>query len=179
MKFEDKRIEFAEWAALKPKTPWGALPLLEVGGKTIGQSMTISRYLAREGGLVGKNSLEQASVEEIVDVVTDFREKMVATNFGSDEAKAAATKEFGEKTIPSTLPALEKYAAANKEKPGVFVGSKMTLADIHFFAILEILVTGKMPTVLSTYPNLKKVYDGVAANPKIAEYIKKRPATPF
>ena len=31
-------------------TPWGGLPLLEVDGKKIGQSMAIARYIAREHG---------------------------------------------------------------------------------------------------------------------------------
>lgn len=179
MKYEEKRIEFAEWPALKPKMPWGTLPVLEVNGKALGQSMTIARYVAREGGLVGKNSLEQGFVEEIVDTVTDFREKMVGLNFAPEAEKAQVLKDFTEKTIPSILPNLERVAAANKEKPGVFVGSKITLADIHFFGVVEILVSGKIPTLLSAYPSLKKIYDGVAAHPKIAEYLKKRPATPF
>jgi len=60
----------------------------------------------------------------------------------------------------------------------VFVGAKMTIADVHFFSIIEI-IQGKLPDVLTPYPTLKKIFDGVAANPKIAEYIKKRPVTPF
>jgi len=176
--FEDSRIEFGDWPALKPKTPWGSLPVLEVDGKPLGQSMTIARYAAREGGFVGKNSFEQAQVESIVDQVTDLREKMIEMNFKPEADKPQAFKDFNEKTIPTALPALEKFAAANKEKPGVFVGGKMTIADIHFFAIIDVLQT-KVPDVLSTYPTLKKIFDGVAAFPKIAEYLKKRPQTPF
>jgi len=178
IKYEDKRIEGKDWPALKPNTPWGSLPVLEVDGKPLGQSMTIARYAAREAGLTGKNSMEQALIDSVVDMTTDFREKMITVHFKPEEEKAAAQKDFQEKTIPATLPALEKFAAANKEKPGYFVGSKTTLADIHFFSIVEILMANA-PNILSTFPTLKKVYDNVAANPKIAEYIKKRPTTPF
>ena len=31
-------------------TPWGTLPLLEVDGNVIGQSITIARFIAKEGG---------------------------------------------------------------------------------------------------------------------------------
>jgi glutathione S-transferase len=178
IKFEDNRIEGKDWPALKPSTPWGSLPVLEVDGKPIGQSMTIARYVAREAGLVGKNSFEQAQVDSVVDQVTDLREKGVPLNFKPDAEKAAAFKEFAETTLPAILPSLEKFAAANKEKPGLFVGSKMTLADIHFYAIIE-LIYAKIPDVLKPYPSLSKIYNGVAASPKIAEYVKKRPATPF
>jgi len=127
---------------------------------------------------VGRNSLEQASVEAVVDQVTDLRETLFGMKQKPEAEQAAAFKDFGEKTIPAVMGNLEKVAAANKEKPGVFVGSKMTIADVHFFSIVEIL-QGKMPNVLATYPALKKIFDGVASNPKIAEYIKKRPQTPF
>jgi len=65
-----------------------------------------------------------------------------------------------------------------QEKPGVFVGAKMTIADIHFFSVVEVL-EAKVPNVLSAYPTLKKIYDGVHAHPKVAAYLKSRPTTPF
>jgi len=180
MRYEDKRVEFAEWPALKAGTPWGTLPTLEVDGKTIGQSLTIARYVAREGGFVGKNSLEQALVESVVDQVTDMRETMFAQKKKPEAEQAQGFKDFAEKTLPPILANLEKFAASNKEKPGVFVGSKMTIADVHFFSIIEIFqAILKVPSALDKYPSLKKIFDGVAANPKIAEYIKKRPQTPF
>jgi prostaglandin-H2 D-isomerase / glutathione transferase len=178
IKFEDKRVEFKDWPAIKDSTPWGSLPVLEVDGRSLGQSMTIAKYVAREAGLHGKTSMEQALIDSVVDTVTDLREKMIEAHFKPEDLKAAAQKDFQEKTIPASLTALEKFAATNKEKPGFFVGSKITLADIHFFSIVEILMSSA-PTILSTFPTLKKVNDNVAANPKIAEYIKKRPQTAF
>jgi len=178
IKYEDKRIEFKDWPALKPTTPWGTLPVFEVDGHPIGQSMTIARFAAREAGLAGKNSVEQALIDSVVDTTTDLREKMVEAHFKPEDQKAAAQKDFQEKTLATILPNLEKFAATNKEKPGFFVGSKLSLADVHFFSILENL-KGNVPNILSTYPTLTKIFDNVAANPKIAEYIKKRPETPF
>jgi len=176
--YEDKRIEFAEWPALKPNTPAGTLPILEVDGKPLIQSLAIARYIAREGGLMGKNSLEQAHIDVVVDSVTDVREAFVRINFLPEAENAPALKNLVEKTLAAALPFLEKIAAANKEKPGVFVGAKISIADIHFFSIAELLQI-RIPDVLGPYPHLKKVYDGVAACPKIAEYLKKRPTTPF
>ena len=59
--YEDKRIEKEEWPALKASLPMGQLPVLEVDGKTIGQSMAIARYCARRFGLAGK----QLKVEKL------------------------------------------------------------------------------------------------------------------
>ncbi len=38
---QDKRVTPEEWAALKPKTPFGQIPVLEVGGHHVAQSGAI------------------------------------------------------------------------------------------------------------------------------------------
>ena len=53
-------------------TPCGGLPLLEINGTTIAQSMAIARFLAKTFNLAGKNLLEEAQADMIVDCVTDF-----------------------------------------------------------------------------------------------------------
>ena len=53
VQFEDVRFTNEEWAAFKPKTPYGMLPMLEVDGKLYGGSGPIARYVAEEYGLAG------------------------------------------------------------------------------------------------------------------------------
>ena len=64
-------------ASLKPALPYGQLPVLEVDGVTICQSMAIARYLANEFGLAGNSSLVRAQVDEVVDVINDLQTAMV------------------------------------------------------------------------------------------------------
>jgi glutathione S-transferase len=52
-------------------TPYGSLPVLEYNGETISQSMTMSRFLAREFNLAVKNNVEAAKADAIVDACTD------------------------------------------------------------------------------------------------------------
>lgn len=52
--------------------PGGQLPVLEVDGVQIGQSMTIARYLANKFNLAGTTPLEKARADMIVDCMTDF-----------------------------------------------------------------------------------------------------------
>ena len=63
--------------SLKPSLPYGQVPLLEVDGDTICQSMAIARYLASECGLAGSSSLVKAQVDEVVDVMNDLQDAMV------------------------------------------------------------------------------------------------------
>ena len=76
--FEDYRIkefpahivpgETPEWDALKPNTPYGTIPILEVdgNGEYLGESTAIARYVAREIGLEGKNNWEAAQADSII-----------------------------------------------------------------------------------------------------------------
>ncbi|XP_078702031.1 hematopoietic prostaglandin D synthase-like [Branchiostoma floridae x Branchiostoma belcheri] len=50
IKYEDVRIEGAQWPALKPNTPFGHLPILEVDGVTLSESATIARFVAKMAG---------------------------------------------------------------------------------------------------------------------------------
>ena len=63
--------------ALKPSLPFGQLPVLEVDGITIGQSMAIARYLANEYGIAGTSNMVKAQVDEVVDVMNDLQDAMV------------------------------------------------------------------------------------------------------
>ena len=50
----------------------GTLPILEYNGTTIAQSITIARFLAKEFNLAGKNRIEEAQADMIVDCVSDL-----------------------------------------------------------------------------------------------------------
>lgn len=60
--FTDKRYSFEEWPAVKPTTPIGQLPFLEVDGSVLPQSVAIARFVAKETGLAGNGNLEQVKL---------------------------------------------------------------------------------------------------------------------
>lgn len=53
--------------------PLGQMPILEVDGKRVHQSLAITRYLGKEVGLGGANSWEDLEIDIAVDTVNDFR----------------------------------------------------------------------------------------------------------
>ena len=63
--------------SLKPTLPFGQLPVLEVDGVIIGQSMAIARFLANEYGIAGSSNMVKAQVDEVVDVMNDLQDAMV------------------------------------------------------------------------------------------------------
>jgi glutathione S-transferase len=180
IKFEDNRIEGSEWPALKPSTPWGALPILQVNGKTtIGQSMPIARYIAREAGLAGKTSLEQALVDSVAETINEIREKVFPVYMiKEDDKKTAAATEFTTQYLPQMLTKIDKFHSSNNGGKGFLVGDKLTWADLHFYAAIEaaaFVVPQSAQVVKDQFPRLQQLYERVAAIPKVAEYLKKRP----
>ncbi|KAG8283971.1 hypothetical protein J6590_003662 [Homalodisca vitripennis] len=71
--FEDYRFGGKEWLTIKPNTPWGKCPVLELNGQKLTQNVAICRYLGKEAGLGGKDNWEDLKIDEIIDVLTDLR----------------------------------------------------------------------------------------------------------
>ncbi|KAI8521855.1 hypothetical protein Bbelb_016090 [Branchiostoma belcheri] len=93
IEYEDVRIEKPEeqWPELKPKTPMGQVPILEVDGTMLCQSNSIARYVAKVAGLAGKTPLDQARVDMIMDGMDDVGKKGNATHWEKDEEKKVTT----------------------------------------------------------------------------------------
>ena len=53
--------------------PMGQMPLLEIDGKKIHQSISICRYLSKQVGLAGTNDFENFEIDSVVDTCNDFR----------------------------------------------------------------------------------------------------------
>ncbi|XP_066263408.1 hematopoietic prostaglandin D synthase-like isoform X2 [Branchiostoma lanceolatum] len=174
--YEDVRVEGEQWQQLKPNTPMGQLPVLEVDGTMICQSKAIARLIAKDIGMAGKTPLEQAQADMICDSLEEFGEKMLLFLREKDEnKKEELKKEFEEKTLPAALDQFEKLASAE----GYFAGSSLTWADVSFFAIynfIDILMPGDH---LKRYVNLSKVMGNVSSNPGIAKWLKERPESAF
>ncbi|XP_064795241.1 hematopoietic prostaglandin D synthase-like isoform X4 [Oncorhynchus masou masou] len=70
--FEDRRVEWRDWPSIKKTFPLGKLPVLEVNGLPLTQSLAIARFLAKEAGLVGNSRLAEAQADALVDTLNDF-----------------------------------------------------------------------------------------------------------
>ena len=114
VEYEDCRITNEQWAALKPKTPFGSLPLLCYNGMELAQSMTIARFLARELNLAGKTRCEEACVDMVVDCVVDLFAAFVKLAFEKDETKKAElTEKMQKETVPTAMCNLEAILVKN------------------------------------------------------------------
>lgn len=177
VKYEDVRVEREEWAKLKPSTPTGKLPLLEVDGKQIPASGPMARYLAEKFGLAGCNDLENAILAGIIDVVKDFQQKLVKVFYEKDEGrKAELQKTLKEEDIPSYWGVIEGMIKKNNCGAGWVFGEKPTYADFSIYCVAEYVVM-MCPDFFDKFPGIFKLKGALEALPNIAKWLKERPVT--
>jgi len=178
--FEDVRIAFEDWPALKPKARGNVLPVLEYNGKEFGQSQSVARFLASEFGMMGKNNVEAARINEAVDCMYEIRAKYFTAAFAKDDAKKEAVealaKEF--ETMMLRVAAIAKEAGST----GFIVGSKVSFADIccrDTWEHCEALLEKAQVTDSKKYSALLAANETVNKIPTVKAYLAKRKQTPF
>lgn len=80
--FEDVTLTRSSWETIKPTTPWGQVPVLEVDGQQLAQSGAINSYVARELGLCPADPFGAAKVDEFCDTVEECSVVCLQATFG-------------------------------------------------------------------------------------------------
>ncbi|MGB8328056.1 MAG: glutathione S-transferase family protein [Steroidobacteraceae bacterium] len=171
--FEDKRIAGKDWPALRDKTPFQALPVLEVDGKVITQSNTINRYLGKLAGLYAKDDWQAALVDEVMDAVEDISTKIGNTIALEGEAKKKAREALAAGPIPRFLQQIEARLKASGGE--WFVEKRLTVADLKCFLWVRWLKSGALDDVPADIvdkhaPLLAQHLERVKNLPMIAAY---------
>lgn len=176
--FEDVRVSPENWPELKPKTPFGQMPLIQIDGKVYAQSNAISRYLGRKYGVNGATPEQDLEIDQVVDFINDIRAKAATVHYEQDEAaKAKRHAEFTKDVYPALLNKFSDIIAKNN---GHVALGKLTWGDFIFAGMFDYLKAMLQdPQLEKKYPNFKKVVDNVENLPKVKEYVAKRPQTPF
>jgi glutathione S-transferase len=167
--FEDIRIKPADWPALKPKTPFGGLPLFELPGKPVlAQCNAILVLIGRRYGLHPKDDFEAARHEGMMAHVEDLRAAVGPTLRMTDDAEK---KKAREGLLASYLPTW----AANAEKQigdgPFFGGAAVNVVDLKLHMAVRWFAGGKVDyipaTVFAGYPKLIRVHDAVRDHERV------------
>jgi len=174
-KFEDDRIQAANWPATKPTLQWGQLPVLTFdGGKQMSQSVAICEFLAKRFNLTPNDPIDQARCLEMVLHVQECRTKWAPYYLEADPAKREEIrKDMIANLFPTFLGKFNDVVTANGGN--YIVGNTVTWADFWLTNFLEIWRDTVDPTLIDNYPALKKQMANVQAIPAIKEWIQKRP----
>lgn len=167
--FEDVRLKREDWAALKPKTPFGSLPLLEMPGKPVlAQSNAILVFVGRTHGLHPTDEFESARHESVMHFVEELRTSVAATLRIED---AAEKKKAREALAATTIPTWGGRAEKLIERGPFFAGEKLNVVDIKLYSIVRWFTSGALDhiptTVLADLPKLNGVHDAVREHPGV------------
>ncbi|XP_055319297.1 glutathione S-transferase isoform X2 [Sitodiplosis mosellana] len=173
--YEDVRVTRDEWPALKPTMPMGQMPVLEVDGHRVHQSISMARYVAKRVGLGGSNDWENLLIDTAVDTVNDFRLKIAVVSYEpDDEVKEKKNITLTTEVIPFYL---EKLDAIAQDNQGHLALGRLTWADVYFAGILDYLNYMVKADLIEKYPNLKRLVNGVNDLEQIKAWLEKRPQT--
>nr|AEE61730.1 unknown [Dendroctonus ponderosae] len=157
-------IEKEDWPKLKPNTPYGQLPVLEVDGKPVAQTTAIARYLAKQFNIQGKDDWEILQADSLVEALVDYRACARRLYTEQNPEKIAEIKK--EQTMY-----LEKFDTILSSNPsGFLVGSEITWADLVFAAVLS----GRQDDSEARSAALLTLVDKINNIPNIKSWLKAR-----
>ena len=171
--FEDRRIPWKDWPAVRDSTPFQAMPVLEVDGQAIAQSNTINRYVGKLTGLYPKDDWQAALADEVMDAIEDISVEFEETIALEPEAKKKAREALAKGPL---LRYLQQIDARLKRGGGEwFVENRLTVADLKCFIWIRLFKSGKAdyvpPDIVDkNAPLLAKHLERVRSHPKIAAY---------
>jgi len=178
-KFEDVQITPQQWPQWKAKMPMGQMPVLEVNGKQLCQSTAIARYLARECGLIPKNSWDMARADMIVEGIFDMWAQLKVVYLPKLDGDMKTSDEKWAQMMDTTVkPFLVTYTRFLNENGGqYFVGDSLTWADIAVAEFVSVLEDCFCQSILDNFQQLKAFKEKIFSLPKLKEYVSQRPAT--
>ncbi|XP_048189521.1 hematopoietic prostaglandin D synthase [Perognathus longimembris pacificus] len=171
IKYEDHRIEPADWPKIKSTLPFGKIPVLEVDGLTLHQSLAIARYLTKNTDLAGETDMEQCQVDAVVDTLDDFMSRFPWAEKKQD-IKDQVFQDLLTHDAPHLLQDLHAYLGDSEW----LIGNSVTWADFYWDICSTTLLALK-PDLLDMYPRLEALRKKVQAIPAIADWIQRRPQT--
>jgi len=195
--FEDCRITFDEFQAMKASTPYGQLPVMEVteddgSTKTFAQSEAMMRWIVAKFDttktLLPTDPDKLLEVEECMGLLGDFARAwqpnlyigMRHTMFGYPEEwpeKAAKVEEMRTNFLKNDMPKFMGFFKAKLDKTGAFFcGDKPTCPDLMILAQLRYFTKGVADHVpadsLAPYPDIIAWMDRMYAIPEIKAWYK-------
>mmetsp|Transcript_125445 Transcript_125445/g.267833 ORF Transcript_125445/g.267833 Transcript_125445/m.267833 type:complete len:233 (-) Transcript_125445:87-785(-) len=166
------------------KLTYNQVPMLEIEGMRLSQSMAIVRHASRLGGLEGKTPSECARVDEILEGISDARGAMISFPF-QQEPIPCVNAHLG--SVQKYFPVFEELIRINGSAPFA-VGVDLTVADILLAELVE--STREMVESVSNaakatqlvhdpFPNLRALHAHVLSLPRIKEFMSSPNWFPF
>lgn len=140
--YEDERVEFKDWPAMKPdakKVPYGTMPVLSCNGKTYCTSAAILKFIGSMHGAFPTDAKSLYRVEQVIDLWNDFWTIFSTLFKAKPEEKEEKLNEIMKNTVPKFFKYWDDLIKKNN-CPDFIVGKKATVADfliLHGYTLLK------------------------------------------
>nr|QGA31149.1 glutathione transferase sigma 1 [Pardosa pseudoannulata] len=173
--YEDVRYDKDKAGDAEKASPFGTLPVLEVDGRAIAQHQSICRYLARQHGLAGKDEIEFALCDLVMDGLWHMFAKIRRAQIHqlSKEERIAIIKTMIAEDVPPYLDGFEKILKERKSEGDYLVGKEVTWCDIGLTLALAALKY-RHGLNLETHPQIVGYLAKMMDLPQLAEFLAKR-----
>lgn len=181
IQFEDIRLDQNQFQQMKSQFPFGQLPVLEVDGRRMSQTMAILGWAGHYAKLNPGSSdvWREGKVWEVMNALQDVLGSIGISMRESDVNKRNTMREQMSKTeLPQIFSSLDRLIDTNKKELGgngdFSCGNSLTTADLMLYCLHDWLSSGvldNIPTdILNKYSNITKVVTTVKNNQKVKEW---------
>jgi glutathione S-transferase len=145
-------------------------------GKTsvIAQSNSIVRFVANRLGLAGRNDIERAHSDMIMEQIRDVFDSLIGVYILKEDNpdKKIRLEKIIAETAPDRFKAIQNILEANKDGNGFLVGNQVSCADLALINVYDWLRERK-GEVLAKLPALQQHEAKIRSLPQLTEYLKK------
>ncbi|XP_054721930.1 glutathione S-transferase 1-like [Uloborus diversus] len=173
VEYEDHKVESPdEIYEAEEEAPFGTLPVLYVDGKAVAQGQGISRYLARELGLVGETNEEAATCDMIMDGLGVMFAKMRGLDLSQKDVgeQVALLKQMMREDVPRHLHKYERFLEKSNLSSGYFASEKLTWCDLGVTLCLAGMQL-RQPSLLEKHPRLRALVQKVTKEPVVEHFV--------
>jgi glutathione S-transferase len=170
--FEDRRLKREEWLVMKPTTPFGSLPVLDMPGHPpLAQSNAILVLVGRLHDLHPSDPYEAARHEAMLAHVEDMRANVTPSLRITDEAEKKAARE---KLATTYLPTWAEFVERQLGDGPFFAGAKAHVVDLKLYMGVRWFTSGVVDhipaTVFDAFPRLTRHYHAVHEHPRVQDW---------
>lgn len=175
--FDDERFSFSEFPAVKARTPFGQVPVVEMDGDMLTQSNALCRYFGRQAGLYPADAFQAFLCDEAMDVVEDITHKLTSTFGLEGEALKKAREAIAQGPMKTGLEWMNKRLA--KTGTGYFADGKLTVADLKVYYLTRWIASGMLDHIPSSLvadvaPLVAAHIETVASDERVKSYYASR-----
>ena len=158
--------------------PFGQFPVLQVDGKTIGQTGAIARFWGKLSELYStKDDFAAAKIDEAIDLATDITMQMrTALKQEDPKVRIEMRRQLSKTILPRWLVFLEKLLQDNGNT-GFLLGDSLSVADLAIWRLCAWISGGNINGItiylLEGFPLLSVHQSKISNLPKVKEWIKR------